>query len=140
MKLTVNWSNQIRKDFPYLRISAILLKEATISKTPKSINNIEKKYFSQIKEKFNLENLKNDEIIRAYRDFYWKINIDPTKTRPASEALIRRILADKPLWRINSFVDSYNIASAVSRITLGAYDLNTIQKEPENIYLNVRMC
>ena len=139
MELTVKWSNQIRKEFPDLRISTILLNEVTISKTPESINQIEKKYFAEIKDKFNLVNLKDDERVRAYRDLYWSINIDPTKTRPASEALMRRILADKPLWRINSFVDSYNIASAVTRITLGAYDLNTIKEESKNIDLNIRM-
>lgn len=84
-------------------------------------------------------NLKDDIRIRAYREFYWAINIDPTKTRPASEALVRRILAEKPLWRINTFVDSYNIASAITRVTLGAYDLNTIQEEFKNVFLNIRM-
>lgn len=138
MELIVKWDNQIRKDFPHLRISMIHLSEVTILKTPKNINQIEQQYFTQIKEKFNLANLKDDMRIRAYRDFYWAINIDPTKTRPASEALVRRILTEKPLWRINTFVDSYNIASAVTRITLGAYDLNTILEESQNVYLNIR--
>lgn len=140
MTLKVLWNTRIKNKFPDLRISALILSNVTIIETPIDIiNQIEQLYFSQIKEIFNLENLKNNIQVRAYRDFYWSIDIDPTKTRPASEALVRRILANKPLWRINSFVDSYNIASAVTLITLGAYDLNSIQEETENIDLNIRM-
>jgi len=140
MDLKVQWNNQIKDKFPELRMSTLVLMNVTIKETPIDIiNQIEQSYFTQIKEKFNLENLKDVIQIRAYRDFYWAINIDPTKTRPASEALVRRILADKPLWRINAFVDSYNIASAVTMITLGAYDLNTIQERLDKIYLTIRM-
>ncbi|RLI77804.1 hypothetical protein DRP07_11825, partial [Archaeoglobales archaeon] len=44
----------------------------------------------EIKNNYNLENLKDHPVVRAYRDFYWRIGIDPTKQRPSSEALLRR--------------------------------------------------
>jgi DNA/RNA-binding domain of Phe-tRNA-synthetase-like protein len=82
---------------------------------------------TEILSKYNLENIKLDPIISAYRTFYWKfLNIDPTKTRPASEALIRRILGNKQLPKISPFVDAYNWASVKSRISLGAYDASKI--------------
>src|SRR3990172_617083 len=40
------------------------------------------------------------------RDLYKAIGVDPTRWRPASEALMRRIIKGKPLYRINSLVDS----------------------------------
>ncbi len=76
----------------------------------------------EIKSKYTLENLKNDPVVRAYRDFYWRIGIDPTKTRPSSEALVRRLLRGK--WpKINPVVDAGNIASAKHLIPVGIYDL-----------------
>ena len=33
----------------------------------------------------SLEQVKDIPILRAYRDFYWKVGTDPTKTRPAGE-------------------------------------------------------
>lgn len=79
-----------------------------------------------IRQKYTIENIKDDPIIAAYRSFYWKyLNIDPTKTRPACEALIRRILADKPIPKISPFVDAYNWGSIESGISLGAYDLDS---------------
>ena len=85
------------------------------------------KLFREIKQNYTLENVKEDSIIAAYCSFYWQyLDIDPTKTRPASEALIRRILGDKPIPIISPFVDAYNWASIQSRISLGTYDIEKI--------------
>ena len=76
----------------------------------------------EFREHLELATLKDDPILRAYRDFYWRVGIDPTKTRPAAEALIRRILGGKPFPRINTLVDAYNLASVETRIALAAFD------------------
>lgn len=74
----------------------------------------------------SLEDLKDNPIIRAFRDFYWKIGIDPTKIRPASEALVRRILSGSSLPSINNVVDAGNLASTETLIPIGLYDLDKI--------------
>ena len=79
-----------------------------------------------VKKKYTLNDLKDIAIIRAYRDFFWRVGIDPTKIRPASEALIRRILSDKPFPRISTLVDAYNLASVVSGIPIAAFDMDKI--------------
>ncbi len=77
------------------------------------------------KSTYSLESLREDPVVRAYRKFYWRIGVDPTKTRPSSEALLRRALRDK--WpRINPVVDSGNIASARSLVPIGLYDMDRI--------------
>ncbi len=73
-----------------------------------------------------IENVKDDPGYRAYRDFFWRVGIDPTKTRPASEALVRRILAGKTLPTINTAVDAYNLASALSGIPVAAFDADLL--------------
>lgn len=79
-----------------------------------------------LREKYSVEELKNHPIIRAYRDFYWRIGIDPTKTRPSSEALIRRVLRGRGFPSINPVVDAGNIASAYTFVPIGLYDLAKI--------------
>ncbi len=87
----------------------------------------------EIKSKFTLDSLKQDPLIAKFRAFYWKhLKVDPTKIRPASEALIRRILHEKPIPKINPLVDAYNWGSIRALIPMGAYDLNQIH-EPFNI-------
>lgn len=55
---------------------------------------------------------------RLYREF----GIDPTRTRPSSEALLRRILKDKPLPRILNAVDACTLCSLKFLLPLGLYD------------------
>ncbi|HIG19864.1 MAG TPA: hypothetical protein EYQ78_03710 [Candidatus Poseidoniales archaeon] len=73
-----------------------------------------------IRNSSTLENLRNQPDIAAYRQFYWRLGIDPTKRRPSAEALVRRIIAGKPFPRINPIVDRYNLISAENRISIGA--------------------
>jgi len=92
-----------------------------------SLKRISNELILKIKNLYKLENLIEDPIIKAYRQFYWsKLKIDPTKIRPSGEALIRRILQGKELPVIILFVDIYNLASAFTKIPIGAYDSDKI--------------
>lgn len=79
---------------------------------------------------YTLGNLKDNPIVRAFRDFYWRIGIDPTKIRPASEALVRRILSGSSLPSINNVVDAGNLASAETLIPIGLYNLDKVVGDP----------
>jgi len=70
----------------------------------------------------SLESLKDHPVAKAYRSFYWRIGIDPTKTRPAGEALARRLLSGRGLASINPVVDAGNLASAETLVPIGLYD------------------
>jgi len=58
---------------------------------------------------------------------YRRIGWEPTRYRPSSEALIRRILNNKGLYRINNLVDYGNIVSARYHIPMGLYDLDKVR-------------
>ncbi|MEO9365640.1 MULTISPECIES: B3/4 domain-containing protein [Candidatus Nitrosocaldus] len=72
------------------------------------------------------DDLKNHPVVRALRDFYWRLGIDPTKVRPSSEALARRFLMGK-MPRINNVVDAGNIASIETLVPIGIYDLAMVK-------------
>lgn len=76
-----------------------------------------------------IETLKDEPRLRAYRDFFWRVGVDPTKIRPAAEALLRRVIQGKPLPRINTLVDAYNVASMETRIALAAFDKARLRGE-----------
>ena len=65
-------------------------------------------------------------VFRSYREFFWKVGVDPTKTRPAAEALIRRVLGGRTIPRINTAVDAYNLGSMTTCVALVAFDLERI--------------
>lgn len=63
----------------------------------------------------------------ATRVMYKRCGIDPTKTRPSSEALLRRVRKGDPLPRVNGLVDIINWCSAETQIAFGLYDLGKVQ-------------
>lgn len=66
------------------------------------------------------------EIIAAVRAMYKQLGIDPTKTRPSSESLLRRVRRGDPLPRVNSFVDVINWCSVETQLPYGLYDADRI--------------
>ena len=58
----------------------------------------------------------------AVRTMYKRVGIDPTKTRPSSEALLRRVRRGDALPRINSMVDVCNWCSFEFQLPYGMYD------------------
>ncbi len=77
------------------------------------------------RSRHSLDALKNDSVVRAYRDFMWRLGIDPTKIRPSSEALVRRVLRGS-FPRINPVVDAGNVASVETLVPIGIYDLRKL--------------
>jgi len=63
---------------------------------------------------------------RETRRLYKAVGLDPTKTRPSSEALLRRILQGKPLHRVHPLVDLFNLASVDAQLSVGLYDESRI--------------
>src|ERR1041385_6578166 len=58
----------------------------------------------------------------AVRTMYKRVGLDPTKTRPSSEALLRRVRKGESLPRINSMVDVCNWCSFEFQLPYGLYD------------------
>ncbi len=67
----------------------------------------------------------------AVRRMYRRIGLDPTRTRPSSEALARRIRRGDALPRINTLVDVCNWCSLELQLPFGLYDLDRIEGEVE---------
>jgi len=67
------------------------------------------------------------EEVAAVRTMYKRVGIDPTKRRPSSEALLRRVRKGDGLPRINSMVDVCNWCSLEFQLPYGLYDAAHIE-------------
>ena len=63
------------------------------------------------------------------RSLYRRFGIDPTKTRPSSEALLRRVRRGQRWPAINSLVDVCNACSLAAQLPFGLYDAERIVGE-----------
>lgn len=83
------------------------------------------------REDFELEVARAMQAVRAgtigdvarARALYRRFGTDPTRMRPSSEALLRRLKKGEPLPRVNSLVDVANALSVQLQVPVGLYDL-----------------
>lgn len=103
--------------------------EATVKNTPyckelwEEIRALGEKY----KQELTTETLKNMSGIAATRKVYRICGKDPSRYRPASEALIRRILQGKNLYQKDTLVDLVNLASIAYGYSIGGFDADRFE-------------
>ncbi len=122
MKTILKISTDLAERFPGLSVLVVRVNGVKVEKEKAEMQQFKGEIINEVKRTYNLATVKDVPIFRAYRDFFWRAGIDPTKVRPAAEALIRRVLAGKPIPAINTLVDSYNLASIRTGIAMGAFD------------------
>jgi DNA/RNA-binding domain of Phe-tRNA-synthetase-like protein len=69
--------------------------------------------------------------VAAVRTMYKRVGLDPTRRRPSSEALLRRVRRGDPFPRVNSMVDVCNWCSLELQLPYGLYDAGTIDGDVE---------
>ena len=117
----------ICEKFPGLCVAEGIIIDLEISPVDEDLEKFKPEVATNIRSTYSLATVKDEPGFRAYRDFFWSVGIDPTKTRPASEALVRRVLAGKPLPTINTAVDAYNLASASQGVPVAAFDADLLR-------------
>lgn len=73
------------------------------------------------------DSLKQLSGIAATRTVYRACGKDPSRYRPASEALIRRMLQGKELYQIDTLVDLINLASIAYGYSIGGFDADKFE-------------
>ncbi len=75
----------------------------------------------------SLEEIANLPRIKDARETYKKLGKSPSKYRISSEALLRRILQKKGIYKINNIVEINNLISLKSHFSVGSYNLSAIE-------------
>jgi DNA/RNA-binding domain of Phe-tRNA-synthetase-like protein len=124
--MILNIDQTVKTRFPDLNVLTYHIRNVRVERRNMDLERFGNEIVKRIKEEYDLESLKDQPTVRAYRDFFWKVGVDPTKNRPAAEALIRRALRIRTLPHINTLVDAYNLASIKTEVALAAFDADKI--------------
>src|ERR1700677_1573453 len=79
------------------------------------------------RREFTLETLADAKSVRGVRAMFRAWGMDPSKYRPSSEALLRRVIQGKGLYRVSNVVDMGNLGSIETGWPFGCYDRSRIQ-------------
>lgn len=115
-------SEEIKKACPKIALGCIRAKvniKSSAEDLWKEINSCCDKLIKEIK----IEELSSLPRIKDGRETYKKLGKAPGKYRLSSEALIRRVLQGKGVYKINNIVDINNLISLKSKFPVGSYNI-----------------
>lgn len=122
---TILISDAIKKAAPNLKVIQI---EASVINTPTSDmlwEEIEKECILLI-NKYDLSEINKREGIAATRRAYKALGKDPNRYRPSAEALCRRIVTGKGIYRLTTLIDIINLVSIATGYSIGGFDADKI--------------
>jgi DNA/RNA-binding domain of Phe-tRNA-synthetase-like protein len=120
----------LASEFPGLRVVELVLEGLTVRASDPALEAWKPQVYAEVRaDGPGLEAVRDDPQVKAYRDFYWRVGVDPTKTRPAAEALRRRVLGGRDIPSINSLVDAYNLVSLRLGVAVAAFDAERIHPD-----------
>jgi DNA/RNA-binding domain of Phe-tRNA-synthetase-like protein len=73
----------------------------------------------------------DDPAIAAWHAAYRAFGTNPRRTRPSVDALLRRLVRQGRLPRVNAAVDAYNATSVRFAVPAGAFDLDRLEAQVE---------
>lgn len=128
MKLKI--TNELKKIVPSFKVSCYTFttlekndKENLSNDLTEAFNNIAKEY----QEKYILSEVTKIPKLKSTRDGYKMLGKDPSHTRPACEALVRRIIRDGSIYRLGNLIDFGNYLSIKLMKSVCMVDLDKIQ-------------
>lgn len=133
---------KVKEIFPSVSVGVAVIKNVMIEKTNEQLEK-EKEIVRASLENLTTEELGQYPEIMSYRKLYKAMGVDWHSRRPSPEALLRRIALKKGLYTVNTCVDAYNLVVMKHRVSVGAFDLDTLKmptvlrfpKEGEEILL-----
>ncbi len=135
MQITI--SKELTDKIPCFFISAYTFElveknnqESLSTSITQAFLDITKKYQSL----YQLSDVVAIEKIKKTRDGYKKLGKDPSHTRPACEALVRRIIRDGAIYRLGDAIDIGNI---ISLLTMKSVCMVDAEKLKGNVYIRV---
>ena len=118
-------SDELRKIIPKIRLGCIVAVIDVVPSTVKQLNYIDE-ICNDIKERILIGDVSKIKIISDTKDAYRQLGKDPSRYRPSAEALTRRVVQGKGLYRVNNIVDALNVISIKHGFSIGGYDIDKI--------------
>lgn len=122
----IRYEDVIRNAAPGLRSVCI---SATVrnGETQPELSRLIDEECARIADSYELQWVNKRRGIAATREAYKSLGKEPNRYRPSAEALCRRIVNGKGLYRVSTLVDLINLVSVRSGYSIGGFDEDKIE-------------
>jgi DNA/RNA-binding domain of Phe-tRNA-synthetase-like protein len=122
---TITVSALLKEKVPGLKLFCIET-NVVLNETPDQLWHLVIEKCRELNGNLKLEDISSLPAIKASRQAYKATGKDPARYRLSAEALLRRAVKEKELYRINNVVDLLNLVSISSGFSIGGYDAEKI--------------
>ncbi len=123
--LNISISPELKGKVPALRLCCILA-PVKVEETPPALWSDISEKCRELNARLRTEDISSIPAIWSSRQAYKATGKDPARYRLSAEALTRRAVKEKELYRINNVVDLLNLVSLSTGFSIGGYDADTI--------------
>ncbi|MGQ1911318.1 B3/B4 domain-containing protein [Marinifilum sp. RC60d5] len=123
--IKIEIENKLKSACPKLQLGYIQCKVNTHENCPELWVEIEKNILTKEKD-LNIEKIWAIPTIESSKKGYRSVGKDPSRYRLSAEALLRRVVKGKGLYKINNVVDLLNLVSIESGFSIGGYNADKI--------------
>lgn len=122
----ISFSQRIKDAAPELTVIQI---EAEVENMPTSdlLWNEILQACEALKSNYEIQDVNKRIGIRATRDAYKALGKEPNRYRPSAEALCRRIINGKGIYRLDTLIDAINLISIVTGYSIGGFDCDKVE-------------
>ncbi len=124
--INIRLADEIRERCPEFRGLAVLANVHNTAYCEELWKEIDR-FAAEYRARYTTESIKDMRPIQATRQAYKRCGKDPSRYRPSSEALCRRILKGDALYQIDTLVDLINLVSIASGYSIGGFDADKIE-------------
>lgn len=118
----------IRVELPGVKLGVIEADNVRVTSGDEALVRLMQEICDRKRAEFTVESLAEAQPVRAVRAMFREWDMDPSKYRPSSEALLRRVVQGKSLYRVSNVVDVGNLCSIETSWPFGCYDRDKIRE------------
>ena len=120
-------SDRLRKSCPYLRLG-VIKSEVKYGKDHELLGQEIEKTIESVQISLSRNQVAYLPVVRHTREAYLALGKEPARYRCSAEALLRRVIQGKGLYRINTVVDIINLISLQFHFSIGCYDYQRLSE------------
>src|ERR1700680_1422152 len=113
---------EIRLELPGARLGVVEADGARVAPADPALAREMDEVCERLRREYSVETVMELEAVRAVRAMFRTWGLDPARYRPSSEALLRRVVQGKGLYRVSNAVDVTNLGSIETGWPYGSYD------------------
>ncbi|MCB0580722.1 MAG: hypothetical protein KDD10_15600 [Phaeodactylibacter sp.] len=116
---------ELREKCPQLQAGCLIAQVQVAPASPRLLQEMERAC-EEASRSLAIEDISRLPRIRSAREAYKATGKKPGRYRPSAEALLRRVVSGKGLYRISNVVDVINLCSLTTHYSIGGYDTGSI--------------